>query len=301
MGATHKPVAACLITIDDAPDLRVGDEQIPIYAFPEPAARALAKAAAYAEWRAAPAGCSWAFDDVDLDAVRAMCREIASARGETWLTDAETRRVLTACRLPIVPTMLATSADEAVAEASRLGWPVAAKIAAPGAHKTDVGGVRLNLRTADELRAAYEALREAAAAHRLPLDGIVVQPMARPGIETMIGVVHDRLFGPLVAFGLGGTDVERLGDVRFRIAPLTDRDIDDLVAHSQASVLLAGYRGRPAGDAPALRDLLARVSWLADTVTDLLELDLNPVIVGAAGEGCTIVDARIKVGRAAAR
>lgn len=300
-GATDKPVAACLITIDDVPDLRVGEEQIPIYAFPEPAARALAKAATYAEWRAAPAGCSWAFDDVDLEAVRAMCRAIASARGETWLTDVETRRLLTACRLPIVPTALVASADEAVAEASRLGWPVAAKIAAPGAHKTEVGGVRLDLRTAEELRAAYEALRAAAAAHRLPLDGIVLQPMARPGIETMIGVVHDRLFGPLVAFGLGGTDVERLGDVRFRIAPLTDRDIDDLVGHSQASVLLAGYRGRPAGDAPALRDLLARVSWLADAVTDLLELDLNPVIVGAAGQGCTIVDARVKVGPTAAR
>jgi acyl-CoA synthetase (NDP forming)/GNAT superfamily N-acetyltransferase len=300
-GAVDKPVAASLITIDDAVELRAGDEQIPIYAFPEPAARALAKAAAYAEWRAAPAGCVWAFDDVDLDAVRAMCDEIASARGETWLTDAETRRVLDACRLPIVPTALVTSAEEAVAEASRLGWPIAAKIASPGAHKADVGGVRLNLRTADELRTAYDELIAAAAAHGLTLDGIVIQPMARPGTETMIGVVHDRLFGPLVAFGLGGTDVERLDDVRFRIAPLTDRDVDDLVSHSHASVLLAGYRGRPAGDTPALRDLLARASWLADAIPEILELDLNPVIVGAVGEGCTIVDVRIKVGLAAAK
>jgi acyl-CoA synthetase (NDP forming) len=296
-GAVDKPVAASLITMDDAAELRAGDEQIPIYAFPEPAARALAKAAAYAEWRAAPAGCVWAFDDVDLDAVRAMCEEIATARDGTWLTDAETRRVLDACRLPIVPAALATSPDEATAEASRLGWPVAAKIASPGAHKTDVGGVRLDLRTADDLRVAYRELVAAAAAHGLAIDGIVIQPMARPGTETMIGVVHDRLFGPLVAFGLGGTDVERLGDVHFRIAPLTDRDVDDLVSHSQASVLLAGYRGRPAGDAPALRDVLARVSWLADAIPEILELDLNPVIVGAAGEGCTIVDARIKVGR----
>jgi acyl-CoA synthetase (NDP forming)/GNAT superfamily N-acetyltransferase len=296
-GAVDKPVAASLITMDDAAELRAGDEQIPIYAFPEPAARALAKAAAYAEWRAAPAGCVWAFDDVDLDAVRAMCEEIATARDGTWLTDAETRRVLDACRLPIVPAALATSPDEAAAEASRLGWPVAAKIASPGAHKTDVGGVRLNLHTADDLRVAYGELVAAAAAHGLAIDGIVIQPMARPGTETMIGVVHDRLFGPLVAFGLGGTDVERLGDVHFRIAPLTDRDVDDLVSHSQASVLLAGYRGRPAGDAPALRDVLARVSWLADAIPEILELDLNPVIVGAAGEGCTIVDARIKVGR----
>ncbi len=297
-GATDKPVVASLITIDATVELRAGDEPIPIYAFPEPAARALAKAAAYAEWRTTPAGCVWAFDDVDLDAVRAMCTDIAVARGATWLTDDETRRVLEACRLPIIPASLVTSADEAVTEASRLGWPVAAKIASPGAHKSDVGGVRLNLRTADELRAAYGELVAAAAAHRLPLDGIVIQPMARPGTETMIGVVHDRLFGPLVAFGLGGTDVERLGDVRFRIAPLTDRDVEDLVSHSHASVLLAGYRGRPAGDAPALRDLLARISWIADVVPELLELDLNPVIVGAVGEGCTIVDARIKVGLA---
>jgi acetyl coenzyme A synthetase (ADP forming)-like protein len=300
-GAADKPVIACLITIDAAVELRAGGEQIPVYAFPEPAARALAKAAAYAEWRAAPEGRAWAFDDVDLDAVRAMCDGIAAARGDAWLTEAETRRLLDACRLPIVASALVTSADDAAREASRMGWPVAAKIASPGAHKSDIGGVRLNLRTADELRAAYDGLIAAAGAHGLAIDGVVVQPMARPGIETMIGVVHDRLFGPLVAFGLGGTDVERLGDVRFRVAPLTDRDVDDLVGHSQASVLLAGYRGRPAGDVPALRDLLARVSWLADVVPALLELDLNPVIVGAEGDGCTIVDARIKVGRPASR
>jgi len=119
--------------------------------------------------------------------------------------------------------------------------------------------------------------------------------MITGGVETMIGVSFDPVFGPLVAFGLGGIHVEILGDVRFRIAPLTDRDADDLLHDIKGVRLLQGYRGHPPADMDALRELLLRVSRLAVDVPEIVELDLNPVIAMAPGHGCRIVDVRIKV------
>jgi acyl-CoA synthetase (NDP forming) len=120
--------------------------------------------------------------------------------------------------------------------------------------------------------------------------------MLTGGVETMIGVAADRLFGPLIGFGLGGIHVELLGDVRFRIAPLTDHDADELLREIRGFPLLQGYRGQPAADVDALRDILLRVSRLADDIPEIIELDLNPVIALPAGHGCRVVDARIKVG-----
>jgi acetate---CoA ligase (ADP-forming) len=124
---------------------------------------------------------------------------------------------------------------------------------------------------------------------------VLVQPMIGGGVETMMGITQDPLFGPLVAFGLGGIYVEVLGDVRFRIAPLTDRDVDDLIHNIKGFPLLQGYRGHPAADLDSLRELLLRLSRLADHVSEIAELDLNPVIALAPGHGCRIVDARIRV------
>ena len=117
------------------------------------------------------------------------------------------------------------------------------------------------------------------------------------GIEVAVGVVRDPVFGPLVGFGLGSTEVEILGDMQFALAPLTDRDVADLVARSRAGRLLAGYRGRPAADVEALADVLSRVSALADAVPEIAEIDLNPVITLPAGQGCDLVDVRIRVAR----
>jgi acetyltransferase len=119
--------------------------------------------------------------------------------------------------------------------------------------------------------------------------------MMTGGVETMIGVVHDRLFGPIIGFGMGGTDVEVLGDMHFRLAPLVGPDVTGLIADTRASRLLAAHRGKPEADMRALADLLSRISALAQAVPEILELDLNPVIVKAAGKGCHIVDARIRV------
>jgi len=129
------------------------------------------------------------------------------------------------------------------------------------------------------------------------IEGVLLQPMICGGTETLLGVTHDPLFGPLVAFGLGGINVEVLGDVRFRVAPLTDRDADDLLHEIRGYPLLTGHRGRPAADLAALRDALLRMSCLAECVPEIAELDLNPVIALAPGAGCRVVDARIRVAR----
>jgi acyl-CoA synthetase (NDP forming) len=119
--------------------------------------------------------------------------------------------------------------------------------------------------------------------------------MVPDGVETMIGIAADPLFGPLVSFGLGGIHVEVLGDVRFRVTPLTDRDADELLREIRGLPLLLGYRGHPAADLDALREILLRVSRLAADVPEITELDLNPVIALAPGQGCRVVDARVKV------
>jgi acyl-CoA synthetase (NDP forming) len=300
-GATRKPVLACLMAAHGRPQpLDVNGERIPAYAFPENAARALAKAATYADWRAQPPALLWNFDDVRVDEARAVCRRAIEARGEGWLTGDETRELLGAFGVPLAAGMLAHSPDEAVALARVLGFPVAAKLASHRVqHKSDVGGVRLNLTSDSAVKRAYAEImaRGRTLAAESDIDGVLIQSMITDGVETMIGVSDDPLFGPLVAFGLGGIHVEILGDVRFRVAPLTDRDADELLHEIRGLPLLNGYRGHPPADLDALRELLLRISRLAVDVPEILELDLNPVMAMSPGHGCRIVDARIKAGR----
>jgi acetyl coenzyme A synthetase (ADP forming)-like protein len=300
-GATQKPILACVMADPGRPQpLDADGERIPAYAFPENAARALARIATYAEWRAQPPGLLWGFEDVHAEEARDICRSAVEARGETWLTDEEMRRVLNAFALPMSASAVAHTADDAAALGAVLGFPVVAKVLSSKVqHKTEIGGVRLNLQNEAAVRRAFnDILARAKQAGVLDaVDGVLIQPMLTGGVETMIGVAADRLFGPLIGFGLGGIHVELLGDVRFRIAPLTDHDADELMHEIRGFRLLEGYRGQPAADVGALRDVLLRVSRLADEVPEIIELDLNPVIALPDGHGCRIVDARIKVGR----
>lgn len=302
-GVVNKPILAC-VTADarSRVSLRAGVERIPAYTFPENAVRALGKVTAYAAWRSQPAGLFWGFDDIQLDEARAICRKALADRGDTWLTDRETWGVLHAFAMPAAVESLAKTADEAVAFASVIGFPVAAKPASTKArHKTELGVVCLNLTTPQEVRTAFadiaaRASQEVGTDANDAIDGVVIQPMIAGGIETIVGIAHDPVFGPLVAFGLGGINVEVFGDVRFRVAPLTDYDADDLLHEVRGLPLLNGHRGRPPADMDALRDVLLRVSRLAEEVPEISELDLNPVIALAPGHGCRILDARIRVG-----
>ena len=304
-GAPAPPILACLMAVtpdpaggvhDAPPVLVAGAERVPVYAFPENAARALGKAADYAGWRARPPGTRRQLDDLDPAGARAICRAAMAARGDTWHTADETARVFAAYGLHVIPAPATRSAGEAAAAARRIGFPVVAKLSAPALlHKSDVGGVLLDLRDEADVRRAFDTLVGRAAAHGVDWDAVVLQPMVGGGVETMIGVVHDRLFGSLVGFGLGGADVEVMGDVRFRVTPLTDRDITELLDESRTHRLLLGHRGRPPGDVAALADVLTRVSRLAEDLAEVRELDLNPVLVLPAGQGCRIVDSRVRV------
>jgi acyl-CoA synthetase (NDP forming) len=179
-----------------------------------------------------------------------------------------------------------------------LGYPVVAKIHSTRIqHKTDAGGVLINLHDEDAVTTAFDELLARAATAGVPKEetAVLIQPMLKGGVETMVGITADPLFGPLIGFGLGGIYVELMGDMHFRIAPLTDRDADELLREIRGFRLLQGYRGQPAADIGALRDVLLRVSRLADEVPEIVELDLNPVIALPDGHGCRVVDARIKV------
>jgi acyl-CoA synthetase (NDP forming) len=300
-GAAAKPSVACLMAAPGRPAALVaGDERVPAYAFPENAARALGKAASYGEWRGKAPGLLWSFEDIRADDARKVCRDALESRGDGWLTGDEVRVVLGAYAVPLAAGTIAHSADEAAALARVIGFPVAAKLSARAIqHKTDVGAVRVNLTGDQAVRRAFVDIMAVAKSLTTDdnIEGVLVQSMVAGGIETMIGVADDPLFGPVVAFGLGGVNVEILGDVRFRIAPLTDVDADELLHDIRGLPLLQGYRGRPGADLDGLRELLLRVSRLAVEVPDIGELDLNPVIALAPGLGCRVVDARIRVRR----
>jgi acetyl coenzyme A synthetase (ADP forming)-like protein len=292
-----KPILACVMTDGRPPvPLRVDRETIPTYAFPENAARALAKIAAYSAWRAQPLGLFWGFDDLRIDEARNICHRALTQHGDGWLTTEDAHAVLHAFGLPLAVGAVARTADQAAALAAVFGFPVVAKLASRRVvHKSDIGAVRLNLSNAQEVQEAFGAISACA-----PGDGtagVLIQPMVPGAVETIVGVTVDPLFGPLVGFGLGGTQVEILGDMRFRIAPLTDHDADELLREGRGSRALQGYRGRPAADVEALRDVVLRISRLAEAVPEITELDLNPVMALASGKGCRIVDARIRVAR----
>lgn len=298
-GAATTPVLLCWMGEEgtEAP-ASLAEARLPCYAYPETPARVLAHLAAYAERRAQPPGMIPDFDDADWPAAREACRRALAERGAGWLSAEETRAVLGAARAPLPPGGVARTADEAAALACRIGFPVALKLASRQlVHKTELGGVRLNLADEAAVRRAFEEVRERLAREgRLDaMDGALVQPMVAGGVEVMAGVVQDPLFGPLIAFGLGGVHVEILGDVRFRVTPLTDRDAAEMVRGIKGIRLLEGYRGHPPADLDALEELLLRLSRLVEEAPEIAELDLNPVFALPPGRGCCIADARIRV------
>ncbi len=283
---TDKPVLAALLSAEGAPAaLLEGKAPAAFFPYPESAARALGLAAKRADWLRRPAGTIVSVDGVDSGKAREIVTAALGDRNEAWLTAADTRAVLEAFGVPVVPEQLAETEDQAVVASSELGFPVVLKTAKAGAHKTETGGVALRL--TDEA-----AVREAVNRIGLP---VLVQPMLESRTELLAGVVQDPTFGPLVAFGPGGTFAELIGEATFRIAPLTDTDVLELVTTGKAGRLVAGYRGAPAADAAALADLLARLSRLGDELPEVAELDLNPIF--ADPDGCIAVDARIRLRR----
>jgi acetyl coenzyme A synthetase (ADP forming)-like protein len=279
-----KPVLGVFVSHRGTPSaLLAGDRRVAAFLYPESAARALGRAAERAEWLRRPGGVVPQLEDIDERAAAELIREALAGSTDVWLDPARVRALLASYGVPFVGERLAETADEAVAAAAELGYPVVVKTAAAGVHKSDQGLLALNL--ADE-----QAVREAVDRIGTP---VVVQQMVVGGAELLAGVIEDPVFGPLVAFGPGGVFAELIGDAQFRLAPLTDVDADELVTTGKVGKLVAGYRGSPASDAAALADLLLRLSQLADNHPEIAELDLNPVV--GLPDGCVAVDARIRL------
>ncbi|HUS82999.1 MAG TPA: acetate--CoA ligase family protein [Dehalococcoidia bacterium] len=218
----------------------------------------------------------------------------AKAGGRKILTEVESKEILEEAGIPTARARLAATADEAVTAAKEVGFPVALKIVSPDiTHKSDVGGVKLNLSTPDEVKAAFDEIVAAAkkAQPDAAIDGVSVQKMARPGIEVIMGMSQDAQFGPVLMFGLGGILVEVLKDVSFRLVPITPRDARQMIQEIKGRPLLEGYRGQEQADIEALEKLLLRLSDFIEKHPEIAELDLNPIF--AYKDGAVAVDARI--------
>ena len=289
------PLAA--VVLDQPESVRLiarseGDGQIPAYGYPEAAAAAMARAARYGAWRTEPRGQVPSFPDIRTEDARTLVREFFHATlGGGWMPPDKTAELLRCYGIALAELTPGRSEDEAVGAFHALAGPVVLKADVPGLmHKADAGAVELDLRTEADVRNAYRRLTERFGERQ---HQVLVQPMVAGGTEVIVRVADDHMFGPLVVFGPGGVATDVLADHVARLTPLTDTDADKLIQSVRSAPLLLGHRSRPAADLGALRDLLLRVSRLADDLPEVTELDLNPVI--ARADGAYVVGARIKV------
>lgn len=294
---TRKPVLGCFMGEKEVgAGIRVLTEHgVPNYPFPERAARAFRAMVDYREVLARPEEEFVSFD-VDREAVRRVFDRVLG-EGRVAIADAESRAILEAYGLRIPRSEVAPDPDKAVEIANRIGYPVVLKIASPDIlHKTDVGGVRVGLESAEEVRDAFELMVYRATRY-LPearIWGCLVQEMVPAGgLEVLVGMNRDPQFGPLVTFGLGGIYVETLKDVTFRIAPFSPREARAMLGEIRAHALLDGVRGKPPADKEAIIDTLLRMGQLVQDFPEIAELDINPLMVYPRDQGAIAIDMRL--------
>jgi acetate---CoA ligase (ADP-forming) len=280
-----KPVLAVVMSSAGVPAALRAGSAAAAFAYPESAARALGRVAERAEWLRRPLGTTPVLAGVDAAAAARVVEQALSRSEDLWLDPAETRELLEAYGLPLVPERVVEDADAAASAAAELGYPAVVKSALAGAHKTETGGVALDLEDEAAVRAAADRIGYP----------VIVQPLLARGTELLAGLVQDPVFGPLVAFGPGGVFAELIGQASLRIAPLTDIDAEELVTSGKAGQLVRGFRGADPVDVGALVDLVHRLGALGENLPAVVELDLNPVL--AFADGAIAVDARIRVRR----
>ena len=292
-----KPVLACFMgEARIEAGIRVLTKHgVPNYAFPERAALAFRAMADYREIRNRSLP-EYTHFEVDRQAVAQVLAQVR-AEGRMSIGDFEARAVLQAYGLRIPRSEIAEDPDKATRIAAEIGYPVVLKIASPDIlHKTDVGGVKVGLRNAGEVRDAFELMVYRAQRY-LPearIWGCLVQEMAPPGgLEVLVGMNRDPQFGPLVTFGLGGIYVETLKDVTFRIAPFSRQEAEAMLGEIRAHALLDGVRGQPPADKAAILDTLLRIGQLVQDFPEIAELDINPLMVYQQGQGALAIDMRL--------
>ena len=292
----EKPVYAVLMAHNGLPEGRAELHQagIPAYIFPESAARGLAAAVRYEAIRQRPTAAPRQLE-VNCPAARAII-DSALKQGRERLDPLESLRLLDAYGIPVAQARFARNRTEVIAAAHELSLPIVMKIVAPEIeHKTDVGGVTLDLRSAEDAGAAFERMQECVLAARpdAAIDGVLLQSMAKRGAELIAGSVRDPLFGAAVMVGAGGVMVELIKDVVFRFAPLNSADATEMLMHLRSRALLEGFRGQPSADKVAVIDVLLRISRLVQDFPVIAELEANPLI--AYHDGVLAVDARVRL------
>ncbi|MCB9536532.1 MAG: acetate--CoA ligase family protein [Myxococcales bacterium] len=293
----EKPVLACFMgrALGDEGIALLAEAGIPSYPFPESAAQTLGAMARFQRWRAQDEGRPVAFE-VDRPRAEAIVGR-ARAAGRDWLDGAEALALLDAYGVPTVPSARVTTPGEALAFAERVGYPVVLKLDVEGVvHKSDIGGVKIDLRSPGEVKGAFWDLTESLRAAGIDAaPRFLVQRMLTGGRETIIGAVQDATAGHLLMFGLGGVFVELMKDVAFGLHPLTDADAGRMLRAVKGWPLLAGYRGAEPVDVGLLEQVLLRVDQLIGDFPDIAEMDLNPFVVAPVGQPSGAVDARVRL------
>ncbi|MDH5605942.1 MAG: acetate--CoA ligase family protein, partial [Anaerolineae bacterium] len=294
---TSKPVLVALMgerLIQEAV-VRLRAAHIPEYRFPERAASALNVLVRREESLQRKAAETVQRTDVDKQAVQRLLDDQPAG---DFLPTEISHGILKAYGLPVLEMHLAQTKDQAAALADKVGFPVVMKIASPDIqHKSDMGGVLVNLETAEQVAEGYDRLMQIAAkaGEGINILGVHIQKMAPKGQEIIVGAVRDAQFGALVMFGSGGVEVEGLKDVEFSLAPVTQDDISSMFDNTWAGQRMAGFRNLPAGDRTAVEDALIRIGQLAADFPQLAEIEMNPMTVLENGKGAVAVDVRIKV------
>jgi len=300
-----KPVVASVLGSDGTrPEAAAGEAtRVPNFLFPESCASVLTLGAQRREWLSRPLGQRPQFEDIDREAAQAV---LSGLRGEdtvgsTWLSAPECERILAAYGIPFTATRACAELTEAVAAGRELAGPLVLKAdSAPPAHASDIDAVLLGLTGDEAMRAGWRELERRVALAGWTWRGAVLEPLVAPGADLLVGMVKDPDYGPVVALGLGGRQAGLGSDATVRLPPVSDVEADELIdASASVAGRLAPFRGQSALDRGALRDVLLRFARLLRDMPEILEADLNPTRWMA--DGCTVLDARIRVGRLAAR
>jgi acetyltransferase len=292
----NKPILGCFmgqVRIKPGIDI-LNQYRVPNYPVPERAVAALAAMMRHRRWRERPPLALERFE-VDRSRVRSVL-DRARSQGRLGIGDAEAREIMAAYGLETPTTYLAHNPEEAICLAQKIGFPVALKIASPDIlHKTDVGGVRLNITQPEDVCQAYKLMIYRASRY-LPdaeIWGCLVQEMVTNGKEVIVGMHHDPHFGPLMTFRLGGIYVEAIQDLSFRVVPFDRRDVREMIMEIEGYNLLRGVRGEGSSDLEALTDAILRLGQLAIDFPEIVEFDLNPLTVFKEGQGIVAIDMRL--------
>ncbi len=296
-----KPIVSCFIGQHGIIE-KLGSKRhyVPTYLFPEDAIRAISRATCHNNLLKIPKGVIPELGDIRKEEARALIDKLLaeSKRGAFWLNTIDIATLLGCYGINFIETHVARTSRDAEDIASNIGLPVVVKLnSSTILHKTEVGGVMVDVRTRSKVGDAFNDIKEqlVVLGRESEMDGVMVQPMVKGSFETIVGVTQDKLFGPLIMFGTGGIYSELLNDVSVRLHPLTDLSAEELIDSIKMAKLFDGFRGAPPSDKKSLIDLLLRLSALIEDIPEIAELDFNPVKVMPKGQGYTVVDARILV------